>query len=114
MKRYRLGAGRRAINFAARGLITLGLGGHYELLTVAGRTTGLPRSTPVRPVRYARQRWLVAPYGPVSWVRNARAADEVTLSRGRHQHRFKITEAAPGDSATVLREYARLVPVTRP
>ncbi len=45
MKRYRLGAGRRAINFAARGLITLGLGGHYELLTVAGRTTGLPRST---------------------------------------------------------------------
>src|SRR5262249_11143719 len=114
MKPYRLGAGRRALNYAIRQLITLGLAGHNELLTVTRRTTGRPRLTPVRPLSYEGQRWLVAPYGPVSWVKNARAAGEVTLSHGRHRHTFTITEAGPGDSAAVLREYVRLVPVTRP
>lgn len=51
MKPCRLGAGRRAINHATTGLITLGLARHYELLTVTGRTTGQPRSTRVRASR---------------------------------------------------------------
>lgn len=114
MKPYRVGAGRRAVNYVTKKLIGLGLARHYELLTVTGRTTGRPRSTPVRPVSYQGQNWLVAPYGPVSWVKNARAAGQVTLSHGRHRHTAKITEAGPGDSAAVLREYVRLVPVTRP
>ena len=34
--------------------------GHNQLLTGTGRTTGRPRSTPVRPARYGGQRWLAA------------------------------------------------------
>ena len=41
------------------------------LLTTRGRKTGRPRTNPVVPVEHDRRRWLVAPYGPVSWVHNA-------------------------------------------
>ncbi len=116
MKQYRLGPGRRAANQMTRALLASGLASpHYALLTVPGRKTGQPRSTPVRPITRNGQRWLVAPpYGPVSWVRNARAAGEVTLSRGRHRWRAKIAECGAEESAEILREYVRLVPVTRP
>ncbi len=33
-----------------------------------------PRTNPVTVVEHDGRRWLVAPYGPVSWVHNARAA----------------------------------------
>ena len=61
-------------------LVRLGLGpkGTY-LMTVPGRKTGKRYTTPVTLVEDGTQRWLVAPYGPVSWVRNARAAGRVTL-----------------------------------
>jgi deazaflavin-dependent oxidoreductase (nitroreductase family) len=115
MKAYRLGPGRRAANIMIRMLLTAGVAGqNYALLTIPGRTTGRPRSVPVRPLTYDGRQWLVAPYGPVSWVQNARAAGEVTLSRGRHRWQAKATECGPDESVEVLREYVRLVPVTRP
>ncbi|MBO0729437.1 MAG: nitroreductase family deazaflavin-dependent oxidoreductase [Acidimicrobiaceae bacterium] len=43
------------------------------LLTIRGRKTGRPSTTPVTIVQHDGKRWLVAPYGAVSWVRNARA-----------------------------------------
>jgi hypothetical protein len=36
------------------------------------------------------RRWLVAAYGPGNWVRNARAAGEVTLSRGRRSQTYRV------------------------
>jgi deazaflavin-dependent oxidoreductase (nitroreductase family) len=115
MKEYRLGPGRRVTNTIIRALLALGLAGrNYALLTVPGRTTGRPRSTPVRPISHDGQQWLVAPYGAVSWVRNVRAAGEVTLSRGRRRWQATAAECGPGESAEILREYSRLVPVTRP
>jgi hypothetical protein len=36
-----------------------------------GRRSGRLNATPVREVEEGDQRWLVAPYGEVSWVRNA-------------------------------------------
>jgi deazaflavin-dependent oxidoreductase (nitroreductase family) len=115
MKEYRLGPTRRAMNTVVRTMLRAGFSGpDYALLTVRGRKTGQPRSTPVRPLTYHGRRWLVAPYGPVSWVQNARAAGQVTLTRGRHQWQGKVAECGPGESAEVLREYARAVPVTRP
>src|SRR6266487_6127512 len=44
------------------------------LLTVPGRKTGISRTTPVAPLEDREGRWLVAPFGPGGWVRNARAA----------------------------------------
>jgi hypothetical protein len=58
--------------------------------------------------------WLVAPYGQVNWVKNARAAGEVTLKRGRHTERFEVHEADPAEAIPVLRQYMEQVPVTRP
>ena len=112
---YRLSPLRRAVNALVRGLLVVGLGPtRTYLLTVPGRRTGRLRSTPVTLVAGRGQRWLVAPYGDVGWVRNARAAGRVTLARGRRRETVVLTELDPRESAPVLRQYAREVPITRP
>lgn len=112
---YRLSATRRAVNALVRTLLRVGLGPpRTYLLTVRGRHTGAPRSTPVTLVEGGGQRWLVAPYGAVSWVRNARAAGRVTLSRGCRSETAALAELGPLESAPVLRQYVREVPITRP
>ena len=57
---------------------------------------------------------MVAPYGQVNWVKNARAAGVVTLKRGRHAERFEVLEADPAEAIPVLRQYMVQVPVTHP
>jgi deazaflavin-dependent oxidoreductase (nitroreductase family) len=75
------------------------------LLTVPGRTTGMPRTTPVAPLQDSEGRWLVAPFGPGGWVPNARAAGRVTLSRGRTAETFAAAELGPVAAAPILRRY---------
>jgi len=75
------------------------------LLTVPGRKTGTPWTTPVAPLEDGADRWLVAAYGQVSWVRNARAAGRVTLQRGRATESLAITELEPAQAAPVLKRY---------
>ena len=60
------------------------------------------------------QRWLVAPYGPLGWVRNARAAGRVTLSRERRTETVTVAELDGRAAAPILRRYAREIPITRP
>lgn len=112
---YRLSPGRRAANRLVRLLLKLGLmPGPTYLLTVPGRRTGRPLSTPVTLVEEGDGRWLVAPYGDVAWVRNARAAGQVTLSRGRRAETVPIRELSAADAAPVLQRYVTRVPITRP
>jgi len=85
-----------------------------HLLTVVGRTTGRPFTTPVSLVERDGERWLVAPYGEVSWVRNARAAGVVTVRRGRRVERLLVAEVTPDVAGPVLREYVRRESVVRP
>src|SRR4029078_960076 len=59
------------------------------------------------------QRWLVAGYGAAGWGRNACAAGEVTLNRGRGPRRFEIEEADAPTAVPVLREYMTEIRVTR-
>jgi hypothetical protein len=59
------------------------------------------------------ERWLVAAYGITNWVRNTRAAEQVTLSRGGRSQTLHVTELTPEASVPVLRQYLREVPVTR-
>jgi deazaflavin-dependent oxidoreductase (nitroreductase family) len=114
-KTYRLGVGARLINRLFGTLTRLGGGASYRhILTVAGRKTGRPYSTPVDVMEAGGHRWLVAGYGPVSWVRNARAAGEVTLTRGGRSERFQVREAGPEEAVPVLRRYMREIRVTRP
>jgi hypothetical protein len=68
------------INGCVKGLLRIGVAGrHTYLLGVRGRRSGRTYSTPIILVENG-DRWLVAHYGEVSWVRNVRAAGEATLS----------------------------------
>ncbi len=114
-KSYRLTPLRRMANLLMRLLLRLGLAPRTTmLLTVPGRRSGTPRSTPVTLLEENGQRWLVAPYGPVGWVRNARAAGQVELSRGRRCETVRVKELAPEAAAPILKTYVERVPITRP
>ncbi len=105
----------RLINRLMRALIRQSLGPKQRhMLTVQGRKSGKLYSTPVSLVEDASGRWLVAPYGEVSWLRNARAAGRVTLTRGQHSETVSIIEVGPKESARVLRKYVALEPITQP
>jgi hypothetical protein len=107
-KTYRLSLGTRLVNALFRLITRLGLGASYRhILTVPGRKTGRLYSTPVDLIEVDGHRWLV-------WVRNARAAGEVTLSRGRHTDKFKVEEAELEAAVPVLRKYIAEIRVTRP
>jgi deazaflavin-dependent oxidoreductase (nitroreductase family) len=112
---YRLGLWRRLVNRIIRVLLRIGVSPpHTYLLTVRGRKSGHPYSTPVTLVEEGGKRWLVAPYGEVGWVRNARAAKQVTLTRGRRLETVRIVELSAEDTAPVLKKYLAQVPVVRP
>jgi deazaflavin-dependent oxidoreductase (nitroreductase family) len=114
-KTYRVSRATRLINSLFQALTRLGLGASYRyVLTVSGRKTGRRYTTPVDVLEVDGERWLVAGYGPASWVANARAAGEVMLSRGRHSQRFKVEEAGPTAAVPVLRRYITEIRVTRP
>src|ERR687892_1350256 len=114
LRPYRKSWWRRGLNLVVRPLARLGLTGpRTHLLTVVGRSTGKPWSTPVSIVREGGQRWLVAPYGERNWVKNARAAGWVELRRGRRTERVRVDELPPGERAAVLRDYLLQVPFTR-
>ncbi len=114
-KTYRLTPARRLANALMRGLLWLGLApASTYLLTVRGRRSGRPRATPVTLVEEGGQRWLVAPYGPVGWAHNARAAGRVELGRGRRSAAVRVEELAPEAATPILRAYLARVPITRP
>lgn len=79
--------------------------GTAALLTVRGRKSGQPHTVPVLPVEQGGQRWLVAPYGEVQWVRNIRAAGTATLTRGRHSETISVTELSVQEAAPILKRY---------
>jgi deazaflavin-dependent oxidoreductase (nitroreductase family) len=112
---YHLSGWRRLLNALVKTLLRMGLAPrHTYLLTVRGRRSGTPYSTPVTLIEEGTHRWLVAPYGEVAWVRNARAAGQVTLSRGRRLETVGIVELGPAEAAPVLKQYVTEVPITRP
>jgi deazaflavin-dependent oxidoreductase (nitroreductase family) len=114
-KPYRKSLWRRGLNAVVRPLARLGLTGQRtHLLTVPGRRTGRPWSTPVSIVEEDGERWLVAPYGSRNWVLNARAAGWVELRRGRRYERLDVVELGPAEAVPVLRRYYELARVTRP
>ena len=114
-KTYRRSVGIRLINSWFQTLTKLGLGASYRhTLTVPERQTGRLHSTPVDVIEVGGHRWLVAGYGPASWVLNTRSCGEVTLSRGSHSDTFKVEEAGAEDAIPVLRKYIAEIRATRP
>lgn len=111
---YRLTAGRRAANAVLGGMIRMGVvPDDTQLVMTVGRRSGSARSTPVRLVRLGGAEYLVAPYGAVAWVHNARAAGAVTLRRGRRERRVLVREVGADEAGPVLARYVELAPATR-
>jgi deazaflavin-dependent oxidoreductase (nitroreductase family) len=106
---------RRLLNVFVKPIVRLGLAGkRTHVLTVVGRRSGRRYSTPVSLVFLEGERWLVAPYGEREWVKNARAAGWVELSRALKTERVEIEEVGSEPAARVLRAYLRSTPVTAP
>ena len=113
-KTFRPAVSDKVANAVLGFLLRVGVGpGFMRLLTVTGRRTGRPRTTPVVPVQTERGWWLVSPYGDVGWVRNARASGCVTLRRGRTSETLAATEVAPAAAVPVLREYLARRPIRK-
>jgi len=105
----------RLVNRLVSVMIRLGVMPTYaNILTVKRRKSGKEYSTPVTLVEKDGKRWLVAPYGEVNWVRNARAAGQVTLTRGAKSETRRIVEIAPTERAPILKKYLALAPIVRP
>ena len=112
-RQYRPGRGRHVENTIMIALVRVGLVPRSYLLTTRGRKTGRPRTNPVTPVEDGGRRWLVAPYGPVSWVHNARATGRVSLTRRRDTREYTVREVPPEQAGPVLQRYVRIAPSTR-
>jgi deazaflavin-dependent oxidoreductase (nitroreductase family) len=78
-----------------------------RVLTVRGRTSGQPRSTPVNLLTYDGNRYLVAPRGQTQWVRNLRVAGDGELKVGRRTQRFTAVELPDADKEPILRAYLK-------
>lgn len=85
--------------------------GPAMVLTVPGRRSGQPRSTPMTPFTFGGQLFVVAGYPGSDWLKNARAAREGTLTRGRKSRRVKIVELSTDEARPVLRQFPEQVPV---
>lgn len=85
--------------------------GPAMVLTVPGRRSGQPRSTPMTPFDYRGGLYVVAGYPGADWAANARAAGTGTLARGRRRRQVRIVELTADDARPVLREFPAKVPV---
>lgn len=84
----------------------VGLAG-ARTLTVVGRSSGEPRSTPVNPFTVDGRSYLLSPRGNTQWSRNLRAAGECEIRRGRSTTAFVATEVSDADKPVLLRPYLK-------
>lgn len=80
--------------------------GFNGLITVRGRKSGEPRTTPLAIIddKVSGKRWVWAPWGDVHWVRNLRAAGRATITvRGRSED-VRATELDPAQRVGFFRD----------
>lgn len=105
------GSGRRLpwwvpyFNAVAKPLLALGVPmGPDILLTVRGRRTALPRTTPVTICDYGGRRGFISPFGETNWVRNLRAAGTATIRFGRKREDVRAVELSHDEAVRFIRE----------
>ncbi|MDX1892544.1 nitroreductase family deazaflavin-dependent oxidoreductase [Mycolicibacterium sp. 050158] len=80
------------------------------VLTVAGRTSGQPRPTPITPMVVDGKRYVVGGFPNADWVKNLRAAGEATLTQGRETQPVHVVEMSAEEARPLLRQFPVLVP----
>jgi len=87
-------------------LVGLGLGfSHSYLLQVRGRKSGRIYSTPIDLLKLDDKKFLVAPRGRTQWVRNAEAAGEITLKKGRARSTYRLRVLSDPEKLPILAAY---------
>lgn len=116
----------RAIGPLMRRLLRTDLpAGPNVLLTVHGRRSGRPRTTPLAIVELDGRRFIQASFGEVDWVRNLRASGRAIVTRGATSETVRATELPPETAGPMMQralvDYHRsrllralLGPVVRP
>jgi deazaflavin-dependent oxidoreductase (nitroreductase family) len=113
-RQFRRSRGRRIGDAVLSVFVRAGLVPSTYMLTTTGRKTGRPLTHPATVVHEGERRWLVSPYGVVSWVYNARAAGRVTLARRRERVDYAVRELPPAEAGPVLKRYVAVATATRP
>jgi deazaflavin-dependent oxidoreductase (nitroreductase family) len=75
------------------------------LLQVRGRKSGKIYSTPIDLLVLNGTKFLVAPRGRAQWVRNAEAAGEVVLKKGKLRQSYKLRAVSDQEKPAVLKAY---------
>lgn len=78
-----------------------------RILYVRGRRSGKVYSTPVNPLEFEGQRYLVAPRGETGWVKNIRASGTGELRLGRKREEISVHEISGDEKVPVLRAYLK-------
>ena len=99
-----------AFNPIATSLLAAGVPlGYNGLLTVLGRKSGAPRTTPIAIIDVGGRRWVWSPWGEVHWVQNLRAAGRATIRvRGRTEQ-VRATELDDAERLAFFRDILRSV-----
>ena len=88
-----------------RRLLAVGLPvGPNVLITIAGRTSGRPRTTPVAIIDVDGRRWIWSPWGGVHWVLNLRAAGHATITVRRREEAVRAVELTPAERVAFFRD----------
>jgi deazaflavin-dependent oxidoreductase (nitroreductase family) len=94
-------------------LVLRRIGGMKDLpvLTVPGRRSGKPRSTPLSILEHDGERYLLEGFPGADWARNVRAAGGLaTLGVGKREEPVRLVELAPAEAVTVLRLWPERLP----
>jgi deazaflavin-dependent oxidoreductase (nitroreductase family) len=93
----------RFVNAIVKRLLLLGVRiTPMVLLTVRGRRTGRPRTTPVGLLVHDGHRYLFSAFGEVNWVRNLRAAGVGIIGRGRRRETLRAAELSAEEAGQIL------------
>ncbi|MCZ0727378.1 nitroreductase family deazaflavin-dependent oxidoreductase [Mycolicibacterium iranicum] len=80
------------------------------VLTVTGRKSAQPRSTPITPFEVDGRRYVVGGLPGSDWVRNAQANPDAVLVRGKTRERVRMVELPVDEARPLLRQFPILVP----
>ena len=84
--------------------------GPVHLLSVPGRKSGKLRATPVSPLEYDGERWLVAGFGGADWVKNIRFSGWGILTKGARTERITVIEVPTEERAPILQAFMQYIP----
>ena len=104
------------LNAPASLMLRLGVPmGYNGLITIPGRTSGLPRTTPVAIIEIDGRRWIWCPWGEAHWVRNLRAAGEATITVRKREEAVRARELDDDERVAFFRDVmgplARRIPL---